>query len=503
MNNNIYNGQQAPYIPQPVPVKAKIKPEYSKAEKVLSVFVMIAAFCFVRYVLFHTMGFITTGLYIAIITAAVIYMKKRNCRFTRFNKVLTAVMYIFSLVFSVTSNDLIKNLDAMFLFGAGAYLVYSLGTGNESIERFLPFAMCKAVFQFPFSHFGTQASIASDSLSNSKTGSNAKKILAGLVLTVPLTVVVAALLMSADDGVERMLSGLFDKIFGDEIWEFIFQLSLALPCSLYLFGMFYSNAHCSELNRLSEQSCTQKLYNCRFISNLVMYTAVTPICILYVLFFISQGSYFLSAFMNDLPEGFTYADYARRGFFELFAVALINLGVLCAMSLHSKKAGMEKPFALKLYSVVLSIFTIILIATAISKMVMYIERYGLTELRFYTSWFMVLLGFIFILIIIKQFRYDMKFAKHAAVIFTLMFALLCFSRPESLIARYNIGMYNTGHLKELDKDTILRMSDDALLTAYNEGAITAEEANSRRSSSSERLTYGRYNIPSLILDSIT
>jgi hypothetical protein len=229
MNNNIYGGMQQPYVPQPVTVKEKIKPEYSKAEKILSVFVMIAAFCFVRYVLFHTMGFITTGLYIAIITAAVIYMKKRDCRFTRFNKILTAVMYIFSLVFSVTSNDLIKNLDAMFLFGAGAYLVYSLGAGNEKFERFLPFAMCRAVFRFPFSHFGTQAAIASDSLSNSKTGSNAKKILIGLLLTVPLTAVVAVLLMSADDGVERMLSGFFDKIFSDDIWEFIFSSRWLCP----------------------------------------------------------------------------------------------------------------------------------------------------------------------------------------------------------------------------------------------------------------------------------
>ena len=115
------------------------------------------------------------------------------------------------------------------------------------------------------------------------------------------------------------------------------------------------------------------------------------------MFFISQAGYFLSAFTNSLPEGFTYADYARRGFFELFAIALINLGVTCFMSLFSKKAGREKPFALKFYSVMISVFTLILIATAMSKMIMYINRYGLTALRFYTSWFMVLLAMIFVL----------------------------------------------------------------------------------------------------------
>lgn len=502
MNNNIYDGLQNPYAPQNAMVKEKIVPEYSRVEKIMSVFSLAAAFCFVRYVLFYTTGFITTGLYIAIITAAVIYMKKKGCRFTRFNKIQTAVLYVFSLVFSVTSNGTLKGLNVMFLFGAGAYLVYSMGAGNEKIERFLPFAMCRAVFGYPFSHFGTQCRIASDTISKSRKGSNIKLIIIGLLLTVPLTTVVSALLMSADDGMERMLNGIYDRIFDCDHWDIFWQLMITVPCSFYLFGMLYSNAHCSELDRLSEQVCTQKLYNWRFVSNLVMYTAVTPICILYVLFFISQGSYFLSAFMNDLPEGFTYADYARRGFFELFAVALINLGVLCIMSLHSKKAGREKPFALKFYSVILSVFTIILIATAMSKMVMYINRLGLTVLRFYTSWFMLLLGFIFILIIIKQFRYDMRLAKHAAVIFTLMFALLCFSRPESLIAKYNIRMYNAGYLSELDKNTLLRMSDDGILTAYTEGAVTADEIEEYERTNVHGDRCSKYNISSLILDSI-
>lgn len=502
MNNNIYNGPQAPYIPQPV-TKVKEKPEYSKAEVVLSVFAFIAAFCAVRYILFNAMGFITTGVFIVIITAAIIYMKKKGCEFSAFNKVLAAVLYVFSFVFSITANNFIKDLDALFIFGAAAYLIYSAAAGNKDIERYLPFAVCKAIFEYPFSHFGKQAAITQDSLSKSKAGSNVKYIIIGLLLTVPLTAIVASLLMSADDGLAEMLSDIFERIFSEEIWNIILQLCLAIPCSMYLFGMFYSNTHRGGIQPLDEQGCIRKLFSIRFVSNLIMYTAVTPICILYVLFFFSQASYFLSAFSSELPDGFTYADYARQGFFELFAVAVINLIVLCAVSLFSKKSGREKPFALKLYSVVLSIFTLILIATAMSKMVMYIDNYGLTELRVYTSWFMILLAFIFVLIIIKQFRFDMKFTKHLAVIFTLLFAVLCFSRPEALIAKYNIEMYRAGHLDELDTDAILKMSDDGLLAAYNEEAVTKEEVNKHKKRLYQRKTYGRYNLSAVILDSKT
>ncbi len=503
MNNNIYNGPQAPYIPQPVAQKVKEKPEYTKAERIFSAVVMITAFCFVKFVLFHATGFITTGIFIAFITAAIIYLRSKKCEFSHFNKLLTATLYVFSIVFSITANNFIKTLDAMFLFIAGAYMVYSVGAGSKTIEKFLPFAMAKAIFEYPFASFGVQGKITSDTVSDSETGKNIKLMLIGLVITIPLTAVVAVLLMSADNGVENMLSGLFDGVDNSGFWNIVKELIFALPLSMYIFGMFYTNTHCDEDRRLDERSCIEKLFNMRFVSNLVCYTAVTPICLLYVLFFISQAQYFLSAFTGSLPDGFTYSDYARRGFFELCAIAVINLAVLCFISLHSKKAGREKPLMLKVYSLVLSIFTLILIATALSKMAMYIKEYGLTELRVYTSWFMLLLAAVFILVIIKQFRFEMKFAKHISIIFTVMFALLCFSRPESLIAKYNIEMYESGYLDELDKDALLDMSDDARLTALNNGVVTKEEVNNCKHSGYEGYSYGRYNISSVILDSLT
>ena len=76
-NNNIYG--QYPGTPYPMPcappqpvAKPKEKPEYSKAELVLSVFVFIAAFFIVRSVIFHATGFITTGRFVAAISPATV-----------------------------------------------------------------------------------------------------------------------------------------------------------------------------------------------------------------------------------------------------------------------------------------------------------------------------------------------------------------------------------------------------------------------------------------------
>ncbi len=491
-SSEILNGQIA--SPQ------KEKPAYTKAELVISAAVAVIAFLYVRYAIFNIMGFITTAVFIAVITTVIVYLKNKGFTFSRVNIAIAAVLYIFSFVFSITANDLIKWLDLMFLFTAGAYLVYSVTAAKSDIERFLPFAFIKSIFVYPFSKFDSQGKIAADSVKGSKVGSNLKLVLLGLVVTVPLTAVVGALLMSADDGLEKLLTGIADRVFSEDIWILLAEIGLAVPCSMYLFGMIYANSFRSDIDEINDEECSRKLESARFIRNLVIYTAVTPICILYVMFFVSQASYFLSAFMNALPEGYSYADYARRGFFELFAVSLINMGVITGMSLHSKQGGREKPAALKFYTVMLSVFTLILIATAISKMLMYISVYGLTQLRVYTTWFMALMAIIFVMVIIKQFRFDFHFARHFSIAFTLMFALLCFARPDSLIAAYNIGMYNAGYLKELDTDAIMRMSDDAVLTAVNMGAVSDEEAADRAEGKYRRDSLSMYNISSLLLN---
>ena len=223
--------------------------------------------------------------------------------------------------------------------------------------------------------------------------------------------------------------------------------------------------------------------------------------LLYVMFFISQAGYFLSAFMGRLPEGFSYAEYARKGFFELCCIVVINLFIMMIMNLHSTHSGEEKTSALKIYNVIFCIFTLILIATSLSKMVMYIDAYGLTVMRVYTTWFMVLCTFIFITVLVKQFKADMHMSKVIAVGFTVMFAVLCFSRAESLIVKYN---HNTGKvtMANVSDSGITFMSDDGVLTAVKEGLLTSEEGYDINEFKHRRHMTDNLNISTLLLEDI-
>lgn len=169
------------------------------------------------------------------------------------------------------------------------------------------------------------------------------------------------------------------------------------------------------------------------------------------------------------------------------------------MNLHSKNSGEEKTVMLKIYNMIFCVFTLILIATAVSKMVMYIDAYGLTVMRVYTTWFMILCAYIFLLTIIKQFRPNMHIAKHIAIGFTLMFAVLCFSRPESLIVKYN-HMMGKVTADELADSGIYEMSDDGLLAAVNEGLMQSDEARERSSKKHSDHYTDDLNISTLLLE---
>ena len=151
--------------------------------------------------------------------------------------------------------------------------------------------------------------------------------------------------------------------------------------------------------------------------------------------------------------------------------------MIIGINLFSKlnEEGKKSKF-LKAMTVTLCVFTVLLIITAISKMGMYISVYGLTRLRFYTSWFMLLLGVLFIGIIISVIWEKFNLSKFAVTAFTVMFAALSFSNADRLIAEYNIGRYLDGSLSSVDITMFSELSADALPAAEKlYGHISSEE----------------------------
>ena len=99
------------------------------------------------------------------------------------------------------------------------------------------------------------------------------------------------------------------------------------------------------------------------------------------------GRSLFSAFAGRLHGTEVYSQFAREGFFELCRVAAIN-GVVLVLANVLGKDGPCGSRAVRVWNAVLSGLTLLLLASAVSKMALYVSVYGLTAKRVLTwpSW---------------------------------------------------------------------------------------------------------------------
>src|SRR5699024_5870485 len=130
-------------------------------------------------------------------------------------------------------------------------------------------------------------------------------------------------------------------------------------------------------------------------------TAITILIMLnavYLLFAVVQFKYF---FNHDLILGETYADAARRGFFELVIVTLINWTVLISFLKRVKPLQKKTRLTLNtLYSILILVSGIMLIS-AYERLSLYESAYGFTTARILAHVFMIFLMVIFAYILIN------------------------------------------------------------------------------------------------------
>ena len=423
------------------------KPPFcSTAESIFAMIFLFTGYTFIKLFLQHSCGIAAALFLVAVLVLSAVLAKLRKADGSRSSKLYFILAAFFALGTGVSANGLIRFL--AFCFAAVYYAMWAFALNNPEWKGFGESAfhsVCEAVFGVPKRNF-TACPKAACGIFRRKSGAkNVGYAVIGLVLSVPITVVVCVLLMSADGGFEDMLGRIFDSISLTEFWLFL----VGLPVSFLLFGVIFGAVSSKGKLRTDEALYEAKNGKMRFAPPALVCAFTAPLLIVYVLFFFSQFSYFISAFGGVLPEKFSASEYARRGFFELCAVAVINLAVIAAVNAFCRRD--EKNTALKTVTVILSVFTLILIATAESKMLLYIDRFGLTSKRVYTSWAMFILAAVFVLIIISRFK-KFRAASAGAAVITIASLLLCFCNADGLIARYDAKLIEKGVMTAFPDD---------------------------------------------------
>ncbi|MGV8982567.1 DUF4153 domain-containing protein [Clostridium sp.] len=308
---------------------------------------------------------------------------------------------------------------------------------------------------------------------NKKEISSTKKnILKGLVISIPLLVVILVLLTSADMVFKNYISnfsfGLEDLSLG-KITGHLFAIIIVF---IILFSYIWSFKYAFDEGVSNKKNIQWE--------PVTILTVIFMINIVYLLFSIVQFSYLYGGGGNFLPQKFTYSEYARKGFFELVAVTLINFTILLSSMKFIKRDNTKINSISNVFLTLLVAFTFNMLFSAHYKMSLYEQTYGFTYLRIFVHLFMLMLFMLFIAALIGIWNRKMPLNKILIVIVLSMYVLVNYINVDKIIAKNNIDIYyqtqkiDVQYFKNLSYDAIpeiVKLKDDS-------NADTARQINS-------------------------
>jgi hypothetical protein len=217
---------------------------------------------------------------------------------------------------------------------------------------------------------------------------------------------------------------------------------------------------------------------------------------------------FGSARTVETTAGLTYAGYARRGFFELVMVALLVLPILLTGDLLHTHERSKRAFRIQSFILVTLVFCVM--ASAVHRMRLYQFAYGLTELRFYVTAFMIFLAVVFGLFCITVLR-DLRglFAMGTVAIGFASIFTLHVVNPDRWIARANLAnaragrIFDPAYLKALSADAVpvVLANQDVIGLANRDRFVEHHKQSLAEASDWRSWNYGRFLAAKVIRES--
>jgi hypothetical protein len=191
---------------------------------------------------------------------------------------------------------------------------------------------------------------------------------------------------------------------------------------------------------------------------------------LFMVFAGIQFTYLFGGQQNITLNGFTFAEYARQGFFELVAVAVLTLGMILILNWITRRENKKQ---IKLFNALATLmvgFVVVMLVSAWHRMNLYEATYGYTELRLYTYTFMAWLGVVLLWFVATLWQKPHFFAIGLILAAMGFLATLNLINPDAFIAKQNLARYQqTG---DLDVAYLVTLSDDAIPELLHGLALT-------------------------------
>lgn len=319
---------------------------------------------------------------------------------------------------------------------------------------------------------------ASTQNSTKKRAMNKKGMayLRGLFLALPILLLFAVLLAAADPVFGAKIFGIFDWFEFDEIGEYLFRLFYVFLLAYLLLGVyFFGLVKSAEFHKETQNEPQDKTLLGTIEAGVILGT----VNLLFLSFVLVQLTYFFGGDQNVTLEGFTYAEYARRGFFELLAVAVISGFLFYLLSCITERKDKIHKWIFTGLSLILVVLVAIILISAYTRLTLYEDAYGFTRLRTFTHVFMIWTGGILLTLSVLEVSQKMKHLPFFLILALMLFGLtINILNVDSFIVGQNIqrginrpdidaeDKLDSAYLAELSFDSI-----PPLKSYYNEDKV--------------------------------
>ncbi len=382
----------------------------------------------------------------------------------RQNLWLLIPLFFFATMAFIRSNPFLLTLNVLAVLALLAYLVFFYSDGRVHNVSLLGSLLVP--LRVGGKSLITTAPILVETIDVGKLRSQGRKrffpILRGILLAIPILFVFTGLLASADlifaDYVDDALSL---NIISD-LFEWGWRGLLILLVSWLLAGaMLFALRQRSQIN---EESLLERGINLIPGKLGLGFTETTTILglvnLLFFSFVLVQFNYLFGVTVILEESGFTYAEYARRGFFELLTVAVLTLLMILGLNWITQRQNKGQINWFNGLSSSMIGFVLIMLVSAFRRMRLYEAEFGYTELRLQVYLFMGWLGGLLLWFLFTQWRRPDRFAIGFIVVAIGFVATLNLINPDLFIAKKNLVRYQqTG---DLDVKYLTTLSDDAM-----------------------------------------
>jgi hypothetical protein len=376
--------------------------------------------------------------------------------FTRLEPMTAFLAHAFSLslmiLFTVT-------------YRSGRWPLYSLA---DYISRF--FSLLASMIAAPIV-FGMDAKkLRHEAGEVEKRSSAVWPVLRGLLFALPVVVFFAALLSSADLVFAERVEKFVDIFKLENLPEYIFRAILISIVAYALGGVFLHALKSSQDDKLIG---IEKPLIPPFLGFTEASIVLGAVALLFLSFVIIQFQYFFGGQANIRAAGFTYAEYAQRGFGELITVAFFSQALFLGLSAIARREDDRQRGIFSGLGLLIVALVGIMLVSAYQRLVLYELAYGFSRLRTYTHVFMIWLGLLLAATVVLDLLQRQRSFAFAGLLAALGFsATLMLMNVDGFIVRQNVE--RTRQAKELDVAYLASLSPDAvpvLADLYRSGGI--------------------------------